>query len=478
MGAETEFEKLLEKNENYKNLVDKYESHVTDDKNTSKGFDQLGSAVDSYIKERTQPKVPSHAELQAEAEMDMANCSTCQGYLNLSGDINKVLSKMEIGRSDIPTFNESKLQLNHLKYLYYVVKYDQTEGSTRCNKYGNLEKINSEFKGAGSYKLMAEEVFDLPNVNEVQYITENESEIIYLYRGVGSDSNKVFEVHIRPDGKGLIRYYDYTPSSAERKALQDAETLKRIVSLTEKKQEAPKDNFIDLGADLKTRDKFIPTDLEVVKAGTKTEISDELVLGTKTKVSFNEQVTELNLANNSGENYFIINAKNKTEGKSEFVTILPMTVNIDKDSKLNLNGSLKQEVGIVHGEGVTDRAQTVNLNLTDHNHKYIEVEFYQKPTTDYSKVTLSNKYSLGDNNSIGMNFSQDNDGKRSYSVGQNTNLGDYGTLKTEFGSATSGKRFVSLEHEVAIGKASTLSIGARAEDGNQYSTMLQFKSRF
>lgn len=506
MGAETEFEKLLEKNDKYKDIVTKYESHASD-KTNQQDFKTVETALDLYIEEKKQPKVQSSAELQKEAEMDMESCSSCQNYLNLNGDINKVLSKMNLG-SDVEAANTATLQLNHLKFLYYTVKYDQTEGNVICNKYGNFDKIKKSFKG--DFKLMAEEVFDLPNVNEVQYIPENGKEMVYLYRGVGSDSNKVYEVHMLPNGKGLIRFYNYTPSSAERlaidaerHAMEDAQALDRLIN---PKKETPKDNFIDLGFDLKTRDKAIPTDVEVLHAGTKSELSSDLVLGTKTKLSFNEQTTEVSLADKSGDAYFVVNAKNKTEGKSEFVTLVPMSVNIDEKSKLNLNASVKSEVGIIHEDGKVNTAQTYNMNLTDHNNKYIEVELYQKPEDDFSKVSLSNKYSLGkdssigmnvsqdnlgnrtfgvgqnysygDSNSIGTNFTQDSSGKRTFSVGQNTNLGDYGKLKTEFGGDTEGKHFVSLQHEVAIGKASTLSIGARAEDGKQYSAMFQFKSRF
>jgi hypothetical protein len=478
-AGQSEFENLLERNDRYKQVINNYQNGA-EDPELKKAMTHFGSAFDRFADEHKDPKVPSATELEAQAVMDMNGCSTCQNYLNLSGDVNKILSKIEINDKDkVADFNSSKLALNRLSFLYYTVKYEMTDGHTLCQKHGNFTRTNTnEFPG--TFRLLAEEAFDLPNVNEVQYIPEGGKEVVYLYRGVGEEKNKVYEVHMLANGKAMIRFYRYSPSSAELNALEDQKNMERFLELTgkRKKEEKKEDNYISLGMDLKTRDKLVPTDIEVLKAGSKTEISENLVLDTKTKVSFNEQSTEISLAKGNGEQWLQVNAKNKTEGIKEFVTIIPVTVNLDKDSKLNVTGSVKAEVGLVQKTGEVSTAQTYNLGLTDHDHKYIEVELYQKPTEDFKKVSVSNNYKLGDVGSVGMNLSQDSNGLRTYSVANHTNMGDYGTLKTEFGSGSNGNRFVQVQHEVAIGKATTVSFGAKAEDGQQYSAMFQLKSRF
>lgn len=482
--AKTEFEKLLEKNENYKGMVDKYDQSSQSKNSTTtevlKDVKQLEANLDKYLEEKKAPAIPSSAELQSQAQIDMEHCSTCQNYLNLSGDINKILSRMDPAK-DLPLANTTALQLNNLKFLYYAVKSDMFDGVTSCKKYGNSSTKETKFPG--TFKLLAEEAFDLPNVHEVQYIPEGGKEVIYLYRGVGSDSNKVYEVHMMANGKGYISLYHYNPSSAEKLAQDEYETYKKIRELTKKSpKELPKeDNYIDVTPDFKTRDAVILTDVEFLNAGSKTELSEDLVLGTKSTLSYNQQETELNFADSKGESWIKVNAKNKTEGKSDFVTVVPMSLSLDEKSKLNLNTTLKSEVGIVHKDKAISNAHAVNMNLTDHDNKYLEVEVYEKPADEYRKISFSNKYSLGNSNSVGMNYSKDTDGKREYSIANHTNLGDYGTLKTEFGESSSNRKFISAQQEVAIGKTSTLSIGVRTEDGKtgrDTSANLVFQSRF
>ena len=477
LASASEFEKLLEKNKSYKTLIDK----VKDNSPTVQSKEEMAKinqAIDAYLDEKNNPKIPSKTELVRQAELDMKSCPTCQSYMNLSANVNEILAKLDKGKN-VADANKLSLELNHLNFLYYVVKFDNPIGGISCNKYGNISRIQ-ESKFPGSFNLMAEEVFDLPNVNEVQYIPEGGKEVVYLYRGVGSDNNRVFEVHLLPEGKAFIREYEYTPSSAERESELASNNLRTLLTKIKKPAEEPSkpDNYIDIGVKLHTRDTVIPTDLEVVKAQTKTEIAPDLVLGTKTLMSFNEQSTEVSVSNKEGEAWLQVNAKNKTEGKHELVTIIPLTINVDKESKLNLSGSLKTELGVTRETGLMESAKTINMGLTDHNHKYIEVEVYQRTNDNYSKVSLNNNLKLGEKDSINLTYSQDNLGVKSYTIGKDTSLGNFGHLKTEFGSGTNTKKFINIQHEVAIGKASTLSIGARVEDGRQVNTMFQFKSKF
>lgn len=480
-AGQTEFEKLLEKNKTYRAVIENISSGQTDP-DLKEGLSKTKSALDAYLEEKKNPKQPAHAELVAQSEMDMKGCETCQNYLNLSGEVNQILKKMNFEEEsrDVNTTNTLQLELNKLSFLYYVVKHDNGNGGIYCAKYGNIQNTQANLF-PGTFKLLAEEAFDLPNVNEVQYIPEGGKEVVYLYRGAGSDRNKVYEVHIRPDGKALIKYFSYTPSSAEKLFTEKNTAIDKILSklpALEDKERKKGDDYLDIGVEIKTRDTIIPTDLEVVNAGKKVNLADDLIISTKTKLSFNEQETDVALANSKGEAFFKVNAKNKTEGKTEFITVIPMSLSLDEETKLALGASVKAEVGIDRETKTIDQNRTINLNLTDHNHKYLDIELYQRPGDRYTKVSASNNYNLGAVGNVGMNYTQDSSGARTYSLSKNTNLGDYGTLKTEFGGGNQTKHFVALQHEVALSKTSTLSIGARADDGKQYSTTFQFRTRF
>lgn len=476
--AETEFEKLLEKNPAYKAVIKQIET-PTSDPVQKKEYDKLNDAIDKYIEEKKNPKQAAKLDLVDQARLDMKDCQTCENYLNLSGDVNKILSRLKVD-DDVISSNEKILQLNKLQYLYYVVKHENGQGGIHCQKYGKLNNIYQQ-KFDGSFAIKAEELLDIPNINEVQYIPQGGKEVVYLYRGTGELENKIVEVHILEDKTAFIRYYEYTPSSAELlfKTNVNSKVEKALGELIKPETAKTKgDNYLEMGLDLKTRDKVIPTDVEVLKAQTKTDLSENLVLGTKTNLAFNEQKTEVSLSDKKGDDWLKVKAKIKTDGKSEFVTVVPMSLSIDESSKLKLGGSVKSEVNLVKGTGVADQSHTVNMGLTDHNNKYLDIEVYQKPRDKYQKVSISNNTKLGDAGDVSLSYSQDSNGAKTYAIGKNSNLGSYGTLKTEFGSASDNKKFISAQHEVAIGKTSTLSIGAKVGEGKQVTTMFQFQSKF
>ena len=162
-----------------------------------------------------------------------------------------------------------------------------------------------------------------------------------------------------------------------------------------------------------------------------------------------------------------------------------MSVDIDADSKLKVDASVKNETVIPASDktdGKISNAQTYNMALTDHSNKYVDLELYQRPIDKYSKVSVGNEFNNDVIGTVTTKFSTDTDGAKAYSVGKKTDFGDYGKLTTSFGSATTSagerNRFIDLQHEVAIGKSSSLAITARASDDRTYTTMLQFKSRF
>lgn len=486
-AGNTQFENLLEKNENYKGLVDKFDGHVTGDEQMSQGLSKFNTALDRYIADKEAGVAASEIEELSGGTIDQAECMSCDSHISLTKDVSKVIAKLDKGQ-DVSRANQIGVELNTLNFMYYVVRYESEDGKVQCGKYGEIE--NTTKKYGGDYKFMAEELVDLPNVDNIQYMPYGGREVVYLYRGSGSQRNKLIEVHMTADGKAKIRYFAYKPSANElalERAANDKSTVDLLRKFKPKAPTEPEGSYVDIVPSVKFRDGVVPTDVEVLKAKTTASLSENLNFETKTKFSYNEQSAGLALKNEKGSDWVTVNATNYTAGTKEIVTVVPMSVSIDEESKLKVNASVKNETVIPASEKADNgakisNAQTYNMALTDHSNKYVELEVYQRPIDKYTKLTAGNEFNNDTIGTVTTKFSTDTEGAKSYSVGKKTDMGNYGSLTTSFGSETSAagarSRFVDVQHEVALSKTSSLAITARASDDRTYTTMLQFKARF
>ena len=483
-AGNTQFENLLERNENYKDLVDKYDSHVSEGQ-TSEGISKFNQALDQYISDK-EKGIAGESELKDTATIDESECQTCDTHLNLSKDITKIIAKLNKGE-DVTQANQIGVELNNLNFMYYVVRYESNDGKIQCGKYGSIDATTKKYEG--DYKFMREELVGLPNVTNIQYMPEGGKEVVYLYRGSGSQRNTLIEVHMLPDGQAKIKYFAYKPSVAElnlERAANDKRTVELLRKIKPKAKAEPEGPYVDIVPSVKLRDGVVPTDVELMKAKGRATITENLNLETKTKLSYNEQSAEVSLKNEKGSDWVKVNATNYTAGTKEIVTVVPMSVNIDEGSKLKIDASVKNETVIPSSEKADNgskisNAQTYNMALTDHSNKYIELEMYQRPIDKYTKLSASNEFNNDTIGTVTTKFSTDTEGAKSYSLGKKTDMGDYGKLTTSFGSTTSNtgsNRFVDVQHEVALSKTSSLSITARASDDRQVTTMFQYKARF
>lgn len=482
-AGNSQFENLLERNENYKGMVEKFDSHVSTGQ-TAEGFSKFNQALDKYIADK-EAGVTGESELLSTALIDESECQTCDTHLNLSKDVSKIIAKLKKG-DDVTTNNQIGLELNNLNFMYYVIRWETADGKIQCGKFGNIDATTKKYEG--DYKFMREELVGLPNVENIQYMPADGQEVVYLYRGSGSQRNTLVEVRMLPDGTAKIRYFAYKPSASELKLeriANDRSTVELLRKIKPKAKGEPEGTYVDIVPSVKFRDGAVPTDVEVLKAKTQTSLTENLNFETKTKFSYNEQSTELSLKNDKGSDWVKVNATNYTAGTKQIVTVVPMSVDIDADSKLKVDASVKNETVIPatdKTDGKISNAQTYNMALTDHSNKYVDLELYQRPIDKYSKVSVGSEFNNDVIGTVTTKFSTDTDGAKAYSVGKKTDFGDYGKLTTSFGSATTSagerNRFMDLQHEVAIGKSSSLAITARASDDRTYTTMLQFKSRF
>lgn len=489
-AQDSQFEKLLKKNEAYKNVVEKFDSQVGA-VSTNQDMTKLNSAIDAYIAEKESGNKSNRLDLVDSAMIDQSDCSTCPSYLGLSDDVSKVLAKLKKA-DDVSLANQIGLGLNNLKFLYYTVKYELVDGSIDCRKFGNIHHVSHSLEGSLTVK--SENLIDIPNMESVQYIPEGGKEVIYLYRGSGAQRNTLVEVHMLPNNKAIIRYFNYRPSAAEillEKEMQKSnlavDLIKKLKAKPEKTPE-PEGPYLDISPSLKMRDGVVPTDIELVRAKAKAEIAEGLNLQTKTAISYNQQVAEVALTGSEGKDWVKVNATNNTLGTKEIVTVIPMTVTIDESAKLNLNGNVKNETLIApkasddpKSDLKATNAQTVSLSLTDHNSKYLELELYQRQADKYSKVSASSELKSDALGKVTAKFSTDSAGERAFSLGKVTDMGGYGKLTTEFGGTQTSngqKSFVALQHEVELSKSSSLAVTAKTNSDRQVTTMFQFKAKF
>ena len=476
-AEDTQFEKLLKSNSTYRNMVGNISSTSGSSGNSEK-LKKITTSLESYIKARDNAAQKSKSEVVNQFDVDNSNCTSCPGFINLTSDMTKIIDRL--GKGDkIADANQAVLDSNHLNFLYYTVKSELGNGRYNCQKFGNFDSIVAT-KFEGNFKYLTEQVFDLPNINEVQYIPKGSEEIVYFYRGSGTQKNMIIEAHIKKDGKAHLIYYNYTPSGAEIMASKPKgpNPIDMILDAT-KKTEPTGDNYLQVGVGVQTGDHFLPNNLNLLKAKTTSQLTDGLVLKTNTSITFNHQTTEMALANNNGENWVVVNANNQTQWNKQFVTTVPMSINIDSASALKLGATVKDEVTLVNAtKGSVDNARTITLDLTDHNNQYLNFEVYNRDSDKFSKITVSNQINTGVIGQVGLKYEDDNTGVRTFSLQQSTSLGDYGKLSTEFGTANGKGTFVGVKHEVAFGEETSLSLSARVGDSKQTTMLFQFKTKF
>lgn len=501
-NAETAFETVLKKNQDYKEITEKAEKTEWFNKGTEK--------IGEYLEKRKNEKpltATQEAELYYQGTVSDRPCSHCPVYLNLVKEVNKVVAKTKDEKESVTSYNNRMLELNKLKFLYFATREITESGQERCQKWNSSDPLN-KVQLSGNTKLIAEEILHMPNVTSAQYMPQgSEEDIYYYYRGEGAQSHVIIEVKMSKNGVGRVRYYNYASPDGEFDPQNDLPDLGYAAAPANTKGQDRDGNYFDVTMDVKTRKLVLPTDIEFVKAGTKTELNENLMLKSKTDLAFNTQKTEMSLAGNTGEDWLRVEAKNKTMGDTSFAAVLPVEFSLNKESELKLGGGLKREMVRDFNKSTSsfENTNTVNLGLTDHNHEYLNAEVIAKEE-GLRQVALSSKYSLGDSsnvngkyqfdsegnkkyivggetqygesNSLTGKYEFDNQGNKAYSVGNKTNMGNYGTLTTSYGVTADRKQFVEFGHEKKISDSASMVLSVKTGDNQETRVMYQFQAKF
>ncbi len=504
-GADTAFESVLKKNQDYKEITEKLEGQEWFNKGTEK--------VGEYLEKRKNEKpltATQEAELYYEGSVSDRPCSHCPVYLNLVREVNKVVAKTKDNKESVANYNNRMIELNKLKFLYFATREVTESGVDRCQKWNSHDPLNS-VELQGNTKLIAEEVLHMPNVTSAQYMPQgNEEDIYYYYRGEGAQSNVIIEVKMSKNGVGRVRYYNYAnkidfdPHTELPDLGSIADTANGQSGSSNKDRDG---NYLDFKMDVKTKKLVLPTDVEFLEAGTKTELNENLMLKSNTDLGFNNQKTSMSLARNTGEDWLRVEAKNKTMGDTSFAAVIPVEFKLNKESDLKLGGGLKREVvrDFNKSESEFANTNTVNLGLTDKNHEYLNAEMIAKEE-GLRTVALSSKYSLGESskvsgkykfnsegkrdyavggetqygedNSLTGKYEFDNQGNKAYSIGNKTNMGRYGSLTTSYGVTGERKQFVEIGHEKKISDSASMVLSLKTGRDQETTVMYQFQAKF
>ena len=399
------------------------------------------------------------AELYYQFETDNNLCIHCPQYVKLIREINKIVEKVEPTNGEsIGLQNESLLQLNRLKFLYYEVKVQEENGGEKCLQYQHADVIGRRTVSTDSLTLLAEEALSLPNVTSIQYIPKlNEKEIRYFYRGEGLQRDVVVEVVMYPDRRAVIRYHRF-------KGFSDDIQLPDLGSSAKR----PSENTSHLVPAIISQESVISEDKGKLDVGGRLKIRSDSI------ARINKQSLGVSLNDESGKDLVKVDVKHKTLNIIEVSTLVPMEWKL-QDGGLTVGGALSyQETNKYREDKSKSQTKSVVLGLTDHNHEYFKTTLISKDNID--QVILSSRYSLGGLGSVSASGSRDSIGRKEFIFSHG--MSDmHSTTTTKIGMSPDAKRYFELQREKRIGKDQTIVLSIRTNDRHETSIMYQYKLR-
>ncbi|MDD4975136.1 MAG: hypothetical protein PHY93_12335 [Bacteriovorax sp.] len=411
-----------------------------------------------------------------EDKVDDKPCDHCPKFLNLAQAVNKIVENVKDSDS-ITEANEQLIQVNKLKFLYYVVRSETDTGEINCKKRGEKENLRSPMLD-GQLKPVTETMMDISSVTEVQYIPKGKEEVYYYYRGEGANSNVIIEVKMNKDGTSRMRYFDYQARDGSTRNL-NLPDLPVYQGALAKDQSENDGNHLDVGIDIKTGKNLLPKDINFVSAKTKSNLAEDLNIVTDHQVGFNQQSTTISLKNDNGRAVASISGTNITTGKKSVVATLPMEVILDADSAMKLNGKVVNEysIGEAEGKSVMESKRALTLALTDKNHEYITVKA-DSTSSGVQAIEVSSKHKVGKSSSLGAGYKQSNNGTRSFNINNVAKFDNYGTLTTSFGGNSNGTKFVETQLEKKISENSSMIVSVKSDSEKETVFMYQLKTVF
>lgn len=395
------------------------------------------------------------------------SCRHCPKHLLLTEQINKALEKMS---KDPKTHlgNEIPVKINKLKFMYYEQAIENKNGQRDCLRFMDLTPDLRPTKFDGQFKLLAEDVLRFNSVTDIQYMNPQLDELVYYYRGEGSEKNLVVQAILTKEG-GRFRYFRYTPTEGENNPYNLPDLDQRYVNTDEpdsKAQALDKGNLdnilMDSGKSTKTgvqtdligseslgikfkaevekRNKFIPKDVHFVEAKMNQEGPGGIKIKATSDFSLKGNKANVALTSAGGSELMLIDLDTKLTGQTNHRVTVPYSIRVLEESKLSVKGKLQHE---------TD-AQIVSMSITDQSGEYIRSE-YRK------------------NNSTGAD---------SYVLAKDVQMGPKEILSVQYIKGEDNKKYASVKHVKSIRDNITLVLDVRVDQDRKASLYYQMSAKF
>jgi hypothetical protein len=412
---------------------------------TSSDSKELFRILKNALEEKKNTKPSLDDGIYQEYRTDDSPCSHCPPYIKLIREVNRIVEKFPETNESLAAQNESLIQLNRLKFMYYEVKLAEENGKTKCIQYqhSGFPQLFSK----DNTTLLAEEALALPNVTSLQYVpTGKEQEIRYFYRGEGTARNILIEVSIFPDRKAVIRYHKY--------------------------KDPLEMNLPDLGSS--NSDSILNAPLgEAPLVDEKERVAGvgSLNVTSKRKAKLNKQSLGIAVEDSGGKDWVRLDVTHQSLKDVRVSTVVPIEWNLD-DEGLKIGGVVRYDGNTNYKEKTTEQKKTVELALTDHNHEYMKTTFVSREDAD--QLIIASRYSVGSLGSVSGIASADSNGRKEFSLSHEIQ-DEKSSMTTRLGMSSDAKRFFELQRAQKIDKDQSMVLTIRANDRRETAIIYQYR---
>lgn len=405
-------------------------------------------------RDKSNDKVNYGYKLMREEELkNDNNCPHCPKYLLLTDQINNVIDKI----AKDPNSNvsdELPVKINRLKFLFYTEALQAQNGQIKCQRFMDITPDLKPTRFDGQFKLIAEDALKFNSVSEIQFMDPKFKEVVYYYRGEGTEKNIVIQAILTKEG-GKFRYFHYTPSESESNpynlpdlnAVDPAPVKMPAIAETVETKEssangaaAPSDYKVKFKTELETRNKFIPKNVHFVEASVDHEIMGGLSVKGSSDTSIKGNVANIALKKGN-ENLVIIDLNTKLNGTTEHRIVVPYSIrSFDAVPDIGVKGRIELE----------SNNNIATMSLTDKSMEFLRAEYRRNNNTNRDSYVLARDIQL-DKNEV---------------------------LSLQLGKGEDDKNFVSLKHAKSIKDNMTLVLDVRVDNDKKVSLFYQVSAKF
>jgi hypothetical protein len=393
-------------------------------------------------------------------EYELSNdhtCNHCPKYLLLTEKVNKVIDKLQ-NEPNIRGNEELPIKVNKLKFMYYEESLFQEDGHSKCTRFMDYTPDLKPTKFDGQFKLIAEDVLKFNEVTSITYMNPKLDEVVYYYRGEGSDKNLIVQAILTKNG-GKLRYFKYYPSEKEQNPynLPDLDSHSAIEEKNTNplaKLSAPQTGIkleggsapgsgdgygLKIKKEVEMRNKWIPKNVHFVEAYVEKDLGDYKIRGNSdTSIKGNEAT--LALKDNS-KDLVVVSLETSLTGETKHKIVVPYSVRVSEEpDSMTVKGRFEKQ----------NDAQIVSATLTDNVQEYVRGELRRNTSND----------------------------KISYVLARDVKYSPNEILSLQVGKDEVHVPFAAIKHSKSIKDNTTLVLDFKIDKDKNYSIMYQVNHRF